>query len=139
MKRIKRMIILAMTGIFFLAAMTGCDVEETDEKKVKDLEYTVCDEGKLPDELVKLIDEKKEEPFKLTYRTKDYLYIVVGYGAQDRTDLSVVMTELYLTKNAIFVDTDLIATESETLQDNLVSYPWIAVKCELYDVSVTFR
>ena len=139
MKRIKRMIILAMTGIFFLAAMTGCDVEETDEKKVKDLEYTVCDEGKLPDELVKLIDEKKEEPFKLTYRTKDYLYIVVGYGAQDRTDLSVVMTDLYLTKNAIFVDTDLIATESETLQDNLVSYPWIAVKCELYDVSVTFR
>lgn len=114
-------------------------MEETEETKIKDLDYTICDESKLPDALVELIHEKRKEPFKLTYRTKDYLYIVVGYGAQDRTDLNVTMTELYLTKNAIFVDTDLVAVEDTTLEDNLVSYPWIAVKCELYDVEVNFR
>lgn len=139
MRRRKYIFILTAVCIFFLAALTGCKVEETDEKKIKDLDYTVCDESKLPDELVNLINEKKKEPFKLTYRTKDYLYIVVGYGAQDRTDLSVTMTELYLTENAIFVDTDLISEETSTLQDNLVSYPWIAVKCELYDVQVNFK
>lgn len=139
MKRIRRIFLLAMTGIFFLAVLTGCRIETSDENKVKDLDYTICDDSKLPDELVNLINEKKKEPFKLTYRTRDYLYIVVGYGAQDRTDLNVVMTELYLTENAIFVDTDLIAVENSTLENNLVTYPWIAVKCELYDVQVNFK
>lgn len=136
----RRYIFLVVTAfVFLLAALTGCRIEETDEEKLKDLDYTVCDESKLPDELVELIGERKKEPFKLTYRTKDYLYIVVGYGAQDRTDLSVTMRELYLTKNAIFVDTDLCAVDDTTLEDNLVTYPWIAVKCELYDVPVTFK
>lgn len=139
MKRCKYIFLLTMISIFLLSALTGCRIEETDEKKIKDLDYTICDESKLPDALVELIREKRKEPFKLTYRTKDYLYIVVGYGAQDRTDLNVTMSELYLTKNAIFVDTDLITVDGTTLEDNLVAYPWIAVKCELYDVQVIFQ
>lgn len=138
MKRTRRIFVCIMTGVFLLAILAGCKMEETNEEKIKDLDYTVCDESRLPDKLVDLIDEKKKEPFKLTYRTKDYLYIVVGYGAQDRTDLNVVLKELYLTKNAIFVDTEMTATDAATLEDNLVTYPWIAVKCELYDVEVRF-
>lgn len=139
MKRCRYLFLMTMLGIFILSALTGCRLEEAEEKKIKDLDYTVCDESKLPDALVEIIHEKRKEPFKLTYRTKDYLYIVVGYGAQDRTDLNVTMSELYLTENAIFVDTDLISVDNTTLADNLVSYPWIAVKCELYDVEVNFR
>ena len=99
----------------------------------------MCDENRLPDELIRLIDDRKKEPFKLTYRTKDYLYIVVGYGAQDRVDLSVVLTELYLTRNAIFVDTKLSSEEGSTLEDNRVTSPWIAIKCERYEVQVNFK
>lgn len=139
MKRCRYIFLLTMLSVFVLAALTGCRFEETEENKIKDLDYTICDESKLPDALVELIYEKRKEPFKLTYRTKDYLYIVVGYGAQNRTDLNVTMSELYLTENAIFVDTDLVSVDDTTLEDNLVSYPWIAVKCELYDVEVNFR
>ncbi|MDE5864456.1 MAG: protease complex subunit PrcB family protein [Lachnospiraceae bacterium] len=139
MKRCKYIFLLAMFAIFLVSVLTGCRIEETNEEKIKDLDYTICDESKLPDALVDLIQEKRKEPFKLTYRTRDYLYIVVGYGAQDRTDLNVLLTELYLTKNAIFVDTELTAVEDTTLEDNMVSYPWIAVKCELYDVQIIFR
>ena len=139
MKRRRRVAIVCMAVIFLLGALTGCQFEETEDVKIKDLDYTVCDESKLPGELVRLIDERKKEPFKLTYRTKDYLYIVVGYGAQDRTDLNVMLTQLYLTKNAIFVDTKLSSAEGSTLADNKVIYPWIAVKCELYDVQVNFK
>jgi hypothetical protein len=128
-----------MAVLFLLAVLTACQFQETQEEKRKDLDYTVCDRGKLPDALVDLIEEKKKEPFKLTYRTKDYLYIVVGYGAQDRRDLNVVMSELYLTDNAIIVDTDLVSVEDTTLEDQMLSYPWIAVKCELYDLQVVFR
>ncbi|MDE6433074.1 MAG: protease complex subunit PrcB family protein [Lachnospiraceae bacterium] len=139
MKKRRAVFLLVMLGVFLLAALTGCQFEETNEKKVKDLDYTICDESKLPVELKEIIQEKRKEPFKLTYRTKDYLYIVVGYGAQDRMDLNVVMNELYLTENAIFVDTEMISEENRILADNKVTYPWIAVKCELYDLEVNFK
>ncbi|MBQ9982964.1 MAG: protease complex subunit PrcB family protein [Lachnospiraceae bacterium] len=133
-----RIILLVM--IFVIAFfLTGCKVEETKEEKVKDLDYTICDESKLPDALVELIQEKRKEPFKLTYRTKDYLYIVVGYGAQDRTDLSILLKELYLTENAIFVETQLESTQGEKLEEDKMSYPWIAIKCQLYDLQVIFK
>ena len=138
-KKYKGIVLIITMAVFYFCALTGCEFSETSEEKIKDLDYTVCDESRLPGELKKLINEKKKEPFKFTYRTNDYLYIVVGYGAQDRIDLNVVMTELYLTENAIFVDTDLTTKETTTLDDGLVSYPWIAVKCELYDVPVNFK
>jgi len=139
-KKGKRIVVrLIFAAVFLASALVGCEFSETSEEKIKDLEYTVCDESRLPHELMNLINEKKKEPFKFTYRTNDNLYIVVGYGAQDRMDLNVVMTELYLTKNAIFVDTDLTTKETTTLDNGLVSYPWIAVKCELYDVPVNFK
>ena len=94
MRRRRYIVCVCMSLFFLLGVLTGCQFEETEDKKLKDLDYTVCDENRLPDELIRLIDDRKKEPFKLTYRTKDYLYIVVGYGAQDRVDLSVVLTEL---------------------------------------------
>ncbi len=123
---------------FLFCCLAGCEIQETSEKKVKDLDFTVCDEGRLPEALVTLIMEKRKEPFRLTYKTKDYMYIVVGYGAQDRKDVGVTITDLYLTQNAIFVDTDLMVTD-EVLENSMISYPWIAIKCELYDVQVVFQ
>ena len=91
MRKRLRFVSIAVFGFCFLVAvLTGCQMVKSDSGKIKDLDYTVCDESKLPEELNKIIEEKRKEPFKLTYRTKDYLYIVVGYGAQDRTDRQVV-------------------------------------------------
>ena len=131
--------IAIMIFVFFISFLSGCKWEETTNKKIKDLDYTICDEGRLPEALVQLIQEKKEEPFKLTYHTKDYLYIVIGYGAQDRGDLYIQLKELYLTENAIFVDTALDAKEEVILEDDKLKYPLIAIKCELYDVQVIFK
>lgn len=137
-KRMRKSILMLALWMTLLP-LVACKVEETQEAKVKDLDYTICDESKLPDALVQLIEEKRKEPFKLTYRTKDYLYIVVGYGAQDRSDLSIMLKELYLTKNAIFVETQLESMEGELLEEDVVSHPWIGIKCELYDLQVIFK
>lgn len=139
MKKRACLLVLMIVIAFLASFLSGCKLEETDSKKMKDLDYTICDEGKLPDALVQLIQEKKKEPFKLTYNTKDYLYIVIGYGAQDRADLCIQLKELYLAENAIFVDTELNSAEDKALEDDKMTYPWIAVKCELYDVQVIFR
>ena len=53
-----------------------------DRDKVRDLEFAVVSEAELPEELAKLVAEKKAAPFKLTYSNDQGLYIVVGYGEQ---------------------------------------------------------
>lgn len=135
----RRLARLCIGLIFLLAVLTGCSFEKVETQRVEDLDYTVCEEASLPDALVELIQEKRKSPFKLTYRTKDYIYIVVGYGAQDRSDLGVTVTQLYLAENSIVVDTDLISKEDTTLAEGKVSYPWIAVKVPYYDLQVVFQ
>lgn len=125
--------------IFLIACLTGCREHTTGKTKIKDLDFTVCENDCIPDDLLELIREKKKEPFKMTYRTKDYMYIIVGYGSCDRTDVCVTISNLYLTKNAVVVETDLIANGEERLEGDMVSYPYIVIKCELYDKQVVFQ
>lgn len=39
----------------------GCKVEEKDDAKVSDMKFTVISEKELPDELKKIIEEKKQK------------------------------------------------------------------------------
>ena len=84
----------------------GKEREETTE-----LEFTVVDEERLPEELLKMVGEKKAEPFKLTYGDGGYLYLCVGYGKQPTGGCSISVNELYATDNAIYLDTNLTVTE----------------------------
>ncbi len=104
-----------------------------------DLDFTVCEEGRLPNELVELIEEKKAEPFKLTFTTREYMYIVVGYGAQQRGGCSVTVNSLYRTSQAVYIDTNLIGVEGETIQIDGMTYPYVAVKCENQNLPVVYE
>lgn len=89
---------------------SGCRKEAARERQ--ELDFTVCAQTELPDDLRGLIEEKKLHAFQLSYMTKEHLYIVVGYGEHDRTNLCVVVEELYKTDRAIYVKTDLKTMES---------------------------
>lgn len=99
---------VVLTAALFLWAfmarfLTGCSVEKADQDKVRDLEFAVVSEAELPEELAKLVAEKKAAPFKLTYSNDQGLYIVVGYGEQATGGYSIAVRELYLTENSIVV------------------------------------
>lgn len=97
--------------LFALACVSsGCRKETARERQ--ELDFTVCAQTELPDDLRGLIEEKKLHAFQLSYTTKEHLYIVVGYGEHDRTNLCVVVEELYKTDRAIYVKTDLKTIES---------------------------
>ncbi len=89
---------------------SGCRKEASRERQ--ELDFTVCAQTELPDDLRGLIEEKKLHAFQLSYTTKEHLYIVVGYGEHDRTNLCVVVEELYKTDRAIYVKTNLKTMES---------------------------
>lgn len=132
-------LVLLLTIIITALGLTGCKAEDTDVKKIKDLEFTVVEDADLPGELKEIIDEKKEEPFKLSYSNKDYLYIVVGYGKQNSGGYSISVDDLYLTSNAIYINTNLIGPTQNDLVSQGVTYPYVVVKLEFMDEKVVFE
>jgi hypothetical protein len=127
------LLIAAALGLF------GCKKDESEIKKLKDLEFTVVEDADLPGELKEIIDEKKEKPFRLHYSNNESLYIVVGYGKQNSGGYSIAVEELFLTNNAIYIDTNLIGPSQDDLVTQGVTYPYIVVKLEYMDKKIVFE
>lgn len=133
--------ILVFIGIFFVSIMlfAGCKSEDTDIKKIKDLEFTVVEDADVPEPLKKIINEKKKQPFKMSYTNSDYLYIVVGYGEQATGGYSISVDDLFLTSNAVYIYTNLIGPSEKEYVTNALTYPYVVVKTEFVDKVVVFN
>ena len=140
----RRHILLWIIFALIIGCLTGCGAADKGEnEKIRDLEFTVLGEENVPEELKKIIEEKKEKEFKITYQDGDFLYICVGYGKQETGGYSITVNELYLTANAIYMDTNLIGSEPDKKElyhakEDGVSYPYVVVKMEYMDKSVVF-
>ena len=95
--------------------------------------------GFTPEELEEMIEEKGEEPFKLTYADDGTLYIAVGYGKQPTSGYSIKVTELYETENAIYIHTNLIGPAKDEKILERATYPYIVIKTEFIDKNVVFE
>lgn len=134
-----KMILLVLGVIGSGLLFTGCKSEKTDIKKIKDLEFTVVEDADVPEQLMEIINEKKKEPFKMSYANTDNLYIVVGYGEQPTGGYSISVDDLYLTSNAVYIDTNLIGPSEKDYVTNAVTYPYVVVKTEFIDKKVVFN
>lgn len=122
-----------------MVVLTGCTMLSDERVKLRDLEFTVLSEEKIPEELKTIIEEKKAQPFKLTYSDNEYLYISIGYGEQATGGYSIAVNELYLTDNAIYVNTNLIGPDASEKSNPAASYPYIVIKTEYLDETVIFE
>lgn len=120
-----------------LLCLGGCGVKTTGEEKLKDCDFTVLEEEEVPKELNTLIEERKKEPFKLSYAEEGYLYIIQGYGKQIGGGYSISVQELYETQNEICMKTTLSGPKEEG-QGSGESYPYIVVKMEYIEKEISF-
>lgn len=125
--------------LLLVCLLSGCGVETQDGEKVQDLEFTVLDLEKVPQELRNVLEEKKTAPFKVTYEDEGYLYICVGYGEQQSSGYSIAVEDLYLTSNAIYVDTELLGPGNGEETAAATTCPYIVLKLECLDKSVVFE
>lgn len=132
-------IVLTILCAWVLCLATGCTSEKLSTQKLRDIEFTVVSKDRIPEELEEMMEEKKGQPFKLTYADQGELYIAVGYGKQPTTGYSIEVQELYESKNAIYIHTNLIgpAKDEKVLDRN--TYPYIVVKLEYIDKNVVFK
>lgn len=128
--------------LVFLVSLSiyGCDmgvklVEENAGagEKIRDLEYTILSEERIPKELKPLLEERKNEAFQMTYSDKEYLYICIGYGRQEYSGHNIVVNALFLGENGILADTSLIGPDAGQEKINTAQYPVIVIKTELVE------
>ncbi len=94
-----------------LLGLCGCSLMSTEEVKLRDLDFTLLGEELVPGELAAMIEERKAEAFKMTYSDNQNLYICVGYGQQETGGYSITVDELYLTEEAVHVQTTLLGPD----------------------------
>ncbi len=99
---------IIMTAVLGALLLTGCGLLSKENVKLRDLDFTVLSEEKIPEELKTVIAEKGTEPFQLTYSDNQNLYISIGYGEQKTGGYSIAVDALYLTDDAIHVSTSLL-------------------------------
>ena len=141
----KSYLLFLLTAAVTMLCLSGCTVKTKEgNEKIKDIEFTVLGEDNVPEELKQIVEEKKENEFKITYQDNDFLYICVGYGKQDTGGYSITVNDVYLTSNAIYVDTNLIGPDPEnrelynSQEKDSASYPYVILKIQYLDKSVVF-
>lgn len=141
-KRKLNPVFLSRTAVCLLLLcfiVSGCGIGSGKTTKLRDLDFTVVSEELLPAELTQLIEERKEEAFQITYSDEDYLYLCAGYGRQETGGYSIAVDELYLSDDAIHINTSLLGPGPEEQKGNSPSYPYIVVKLEYMDKTVEFK
>ena len=136
MKAVFLLLIAATAGT---VAMKGFGVTDTEEEKLKDLDFTVLEERNIPDEFLEVIEEKKTEAFTVSYSNNENTYIAIGYGAQPTGGYSITVDELYETENTIVIETGFIGPSKTEEVSDTETYPYIVVMIEAVDKDVVFN
>lgn len=142
MQRNKKVLLFAIAGIVIVVIaliLFSCKITKTSPKKVADLDYTVVEDQDVPEELMKIINEKKNNSLRLTYSTKDYIYIVAGYGIQPTSGYSIKLNQVYLGENSIYIDSNLIGPAKGEEVTDKETFPYIVIKIEKRDEPVVFN
>ena len=138
-KNVKRWKRYAGFLLTVLLILNGCSVEKTEQKKIRDLDFTLVEDSQIPENLRTLIEEKKAAEMKITMDDGEAKYIVAGYGSQKTGGYSISVDELYLTDNAIHINTTLIGPSKGEMVPEAESFPYVVLRIEYLDKSVVFE
>ena len=132
---------VAAAMLLLCVVLTGCGMSGERSIKLRDLDFTVLSEEKIPEELKTVIAEKGSEPFRLTYSDNQNLYISIGYGEQKTGGYSIAVDELYLTDDAVHVSTSLLGPDITGQKSGAgkPTTPYIVIKTELLDKTVIYN
>lgn len=135
-KALVLLVIVIACGFVFWACGSDSRPEKTG-----DVSYTVVPDDEVPEELMKLIDERKESEFRLSFSEGENLYLVVGYGRQETGGYSIQIRDLYLAGDVLYMDTELLGPLPEETADakDSTAAPWLVVKMQQMDKTIYFE
>lgn len=136
---IARKIIAILLCMVSAAYINGCNVEDIDREKIRDLEYEILEEENIPEEVYEQVINDMDEFCRKAYVCSDVLYIVVCYGAQPTEGYSIEVDYLYESSNAVLIETTLKGPSGMDKVTEELSYPYVVLKVENVDKTVVFN
>lgn len=136
MKRKRKILCLLLCILLLL--VNGCHLEEKTEKFQKNIDFVICKKENIPNELKKIIDKKLKKPFQLSYKTKEYTYLVIGYGEQSMIGYHIQVRELYEQSNQVVVKANLKSPKVGEGKQG-VSYPYFVIKIQNVEKPISFQ
>lgn len=134
----KRAVIgLILTG--FLISLSGCHVQKLHQEKEKVPEYVILEEHEIPDAFQKALEAARKKPFQMTYEDQGIVYAAKGYGEQEISGCSITVDEVYESKDAVWIRTNLLGPKKGELIENKKTYPYLVIKMEQTDKHIVFR
>lgn len=132
--------ILLFLFIVLSGVLAGCSAPggETAADR-KEVDYTVVDVRKLPEELEKLIEENKKDEIRMTYTDGADMYLVRGYGEQETGGYSIEVTGCGEDEATIYFDTRLLGPSGSEKLPKEPSYPFLVVKIEAREKDVLIQ
>lgn len=138
MRKIKLCKLIMFILSVSVLCLTSCNLQKINEKKLKDIEFTVVPADKIESPMLDLINEQKNKAFRLTYSDGPYMYIGIGYGEKETGGYSITAEEVYLTEAGIRVKTSITGPKKSEHPAKTASYPYIVIKIEAIDAPVLF-
>lgn len=135
----KRWTIMFLVIAMISLCACGCSITKVSSDKVTNLDYTVMKEEDYPEEIVKLLNENKEQEFQMTYQDGNFLYLLKGYGKQETGGYSIQISDLSMWDNAIHLQTTLIGPPRDEKMTEEPSYPYLVIKMEYREEPVIFE
>lgn len=135
----KKKRVLFLLLVFLAAFFAGCGEKVSKPEKIKDVEYTVQEESRVPEELLAKMKEKQKEAFQMTYATEGYLYIAKGYGTQSTSGYSIRVTDLYEAAEGIVFSAELLGPGKTEPVLQVETYPYVVVKIKDLGLDVLFQ
>lgn len=136
----RKIFLYKLTPFLFALCMglfTGCSRSEMPDK-AEELDFTIVSGTDIPGDLKELIQDRRKDPFELTYTDGSYLYIVKGYGKQSSGGYSIVVNDFYLSQDCLVFDAELFGPKAEEEVSKKASYPYIVIKTEYREDPVIF-
>lgn len=138
-EKLQKKIILSCVILSLFLCVTGCSVTDLEGKKKQELDFTVLEKENIPEELKTMIEEKKNNPMKLTYTDQGKMYLVRGYGQKESSGYSIEVKELYETDNAVHILTELKGPEEKEQVIQKHTWPYVVVKMDYQNRHVVFE
>ena len=135
----KKVFLLVTMLIIGMTCITGCKKKNETEGEHNPLEFTVVEEADIPKDFLKIINEKKEKVFRISYTDNESIYIARGYGAKESGGYSISVSELYSTDDKVYLKTELIGPSEKEPVIRSVTHPYIVVKIEFIDKEIVIE
>ena len=145
---VKRVVVAVIVVGMIVGVAVFVKIEKIDRMCVGDVVYEVVEEEDIPREIMDEINGYKSKMDedgdygkgmrRASFLCSDEMYIVVFYGEQDTDGYSIEVSELYESKNAIFVETVLMGPKSVKEIKETKSYPYVVIKIPVSEKQVVF-